>query len=96
MAEKGEAGFDAEWYVVFHKSEAIPFWQWVYTLATPVEFGHMFAFAQTGPVVVFVEPSHAGVTIELKGDAEAQDYAKAYADIEGWTVLRVTHNSRIQ
>ena len=51
----------------------------------------MFCFAQTGPIVVYVDPTHAGVMISLKGDATAADYAEAYARQPGWTVVRVRY-----
>jgi len=87
-----EVDFEAEWYVAFHEADVLPFWQWVFTLFTQKTFGHVFAFAKTGPVVVFVEPRHTGVQIELKAAATAEDYAREYARIEGLTIVRVLHN----
>ena len=87
------------WYIVFHKSFAVPFWQWLYMLATPKEFGHMFCFSQIGPMVLFIDPTHSAVHISIKYDVEdinnpvyAEDYAQAFADNEGWTVIKVTHD----
>ncbi len=68
-------------------------------LATPKEFGHMFCFTQIGPMVLFIDPTHSAVHISLKYDVEdinspvyAGDYAQAFANNEGWTVVKVTHD----
>ena len=59
----------------------------------------MFCFSQIGPMVLFVDPTHSAVHISIKYDVEdintpvyAEDYAQAFANNEGWTVVKVAHD----